>query len=118
MYFRPAAASGSRILYMSRPRMPDASLSRFSPSKLSRLMAAASVSAARAAGTLDDAGCAHAIAACAEGYAFPTNLDRDPPLGGLAPESPLAVACTALREAWPPAALDEHLATLAERRLS
>jgi len=27
------------------------------------------------------------IAACAEGYAFPTNLDRDPPLGGLTPAS-------------------------------
>jgi hypothetical protein len=27
------------------------------------------------------------IAACAEGYAFPTNLDRDPPVGGLAPPS-------------------------------
>ncbi len=26
-----------------------------------------------------------AIAACAEGYSFPTNLDNDPPLGGLAP---------------------------------
>ncbi|MCY1381659.1 hypothetical protein D9M69_695930 [compost metagenome] len=31
--------------------MPEASFSRFSPSKLSRLMAAASVAAARAAGT-------------------------------------------------------------------
>ncbi|MCP4767933.1 MAG: hypothetical protein GY875_16895 [Gammaproteobacteria bacterium] len=28
-----------------------------------------------------------AIAACAEGYPFPTNLDSDPPLYGLAPES-------------------------------
>lgn len=28
-----------------------------------------------------------AIAATAEGYAFPTNLDTDPPLGGLAPQS-------------------------------
>ena len=28
-----------------------------------------------------------AIAACAEGYAFPTNLDTDPPIGGLAPET-------------------------------
>lgn len=27
------------------------------------------------------------IAAAAEGYAFPTNLDRDPPIGGLAPPS-------------------------------
>jgi ectoine hydroxylase-related dioxygenase (phytanoyl-CoA dioxygenase family) len=30
---------------------------------------------------------AAAIASCAEGYPFPTNLDRDPPLGGLAPKS-------------------------------
>jgi ectoine hydroxylase-related dioxygenase (phytanoyl-CoA dioxygenase family) len=30
---------------------------------------------------------AAALAACAEGYPFPTNLDRDPPLGGLAPQS-------------------------------
>ena len=29
----------------------------------------------------------NSIAACAEGYAFPTNLDRDPPLKGLAPQS-------------------------------
>ena len=29
----------------------------------------------------------NAIAACAEGYAFPTNLDRDPPVGGLIPQS-------------------------------
>lgn len=28
-----------------------------------------------------------AIASCAEGYPFPTNLDRDPPIGGLAPKS-------------------------------
>lgn len=30
---------------------------------------------------------ANAIASCAEGYAFPTDLDRDQPIGGLAPES-------------------------------
>ena len=29
----------------------------------------------------------NSVAACAEGYAFPTNLDRDPPLKGLAPQS-------------------------------
>ena len=29
----------------------------------------------------------NAIAACAEGYAFPTSLDRDPPVGGLAPKT-------------------------------
>lgn len=29
----------------------------------------------------------NAIASCAEGYAFPTSLDRDPPVGGRAPKS-------------------------------
>jgi len=27
------------------------------------------------------------VAACAEGYPFPTNLDLDPPVGGLVPKS-------------------------------
>ncbi len=31
------------------------------------------------------------IAAAAEGYAFPTNLDTDPPVAGLAPESMAAM---------------------------
>ena len=31
-----------------------------------------------------------AIAATAEGYSFPTNLDRDPPVGGLAPQTQAA----------------------------
>ena len=34
---------------------------------------------------------ASAIAASAEGYPFPTNLDTDPPVGGLAPESQAAL---------------------------
>ena len=38
-------------------------------------------------GTLDAQQLDAAIAACAEGYSFPTNLDRDPPVGGLAPET-------------------------------
>jgi len=38
------------------------------------------------------------IAACAEGYAFPTNLDRDPPLGGLAPQNQQALMRQALDE--------------------
>ncbi|SAK60809.1 Phytanoyl-CoA dioxygenase (PhyH) [Caballeronia fortuita] len=40
------------------------------------------------------------IASCAEGYAFPTNLDRDPPIGGLAPKSQQALLRQALDEAW------------------
>ncbi len=36
------------------------------------------------------------IHAAAEGYPFPTNLDRDPPIGGLAPESQAAMMKRAL----------------------
>ena len=43
---------------------------------------------------------ANAIAACAEGYAFPTNLDRDPPLGGLAPQTQQGLMRQALAEGW------------------
>ena len=56
-------------------------------------------------GVLDRSAQARVVAASAEGYAFPTNLDRDPPLGGLAPESPQAVTVRALQEGW----LPEHL---------
>jgi ectoine hydroxylase-related dioxygenase (phytanoyl-CoA dioxygenase family) len=40
------------------------------------------------------------IASCAEGYPFPTNLDRDPPLGGLAPESQQDLFSRALDALW------------------
>ncbi|MDH2435323.1 phytanoyl-CoA dioxygenase family protein [Pokkaliibacter sp. MBI-7] len=36
---------------------------------------------------IDETGMAAVIAATADGYSFPTNLDRDPPLYGLAPET-------------------------------
>ena len=39
-----------------------------------------------------------AIAATAEGYSFPTNLDNDPPKGGLAPETQQAFFIRALEE--------------------
>lgn len=39
-----------------------------------------------------------AVAACAEGYSFPTNLDMDPPIGGLAPETQQALFHRALAE--------------------
>jgi ectoine hydroxylase-related dioxygenase (phytanoyl-CoA dioxygenase family) len=42
-------------------------------------------------GVLDQAGLDAAIAATAEGYSFPTNLDRDPPEGGLAPQTQAAL---------------------------
>jgi ectoine hydroxylase-related dioxygenase (phytanoyl-CoA dioxygenase family) len=52
--------------------------------------------ALRGAGRLNDAETEAAIAAAAEGYAFPTNLDSDPPVGGLAPESQAALFRRAL----------------------
>jgi ectoine hydroxylase-related dioxygenase (phytanoyl-CoA dioxygenase family) len=52
------------------------------------------------------------IAATAEGYAFPTNLDRDQPIAGLAPQSQADVLRSAVTERWHPdqlrQALDDH----------
>ncbi|MFD3930863.1 phytanoyl-CoA dioxygenase family protein [Streptomyces sp. NPDC058614] len=58
------------------------------------------------------------VAACAEGYPFPTNLDSDPPLDGLAPPSQAAVVRRAVREEWTPEALREELRAGTERRES
>ena len=41
-----------------------------------------------------------AIAATAEGYPFPTNLDRDPPIGGLAPKSQQDLLHDAISKRW------------------
>ncbi|MCK9689270.1 phytanoyl-CoA dioxygenase family protein [Scleromatobacter humisilvae] len=69
-------------------------------------------------GALDRRAQAHVVAASAEGYAFPTNLDRDPPLGGLAPESPQAVTLRALHEGWPPERLFAWLDEAGMKRLT
>ena len=52
---------------------------------LRRLVAAKAVTAA---------GADNAIAASAEGYAFPTNLDRDPPIGGHGAQEPAGIDAT------------------------
>ncbi|MEY9996186.1 ectoine hydroxylase-related dioxygenase (phytanoyl-CoA dioxygenase family) [Streptomyces sp. V4I8] len=61
---------------------------------------------------------ANVIAASAEGYPFPTNLDSDPPVAGLAPPSQADVIRRALRETWTPEALRDGLRAGAERRQS
>ncbi|ANP87306.1 phytanoyl-CoA dioxygenase family protein [Rhizobium leguminosarum] len=61
---------------------------------------------------------ANAVAACAEGYSFPTNLDRDPPLGGLAPKTQAQLMHEALREGWSDAAFTTALAEQAGKKLS
>jgi ectoine hydroxylase-related dioxygenase (phytanoyl-CoA dioxygenase family) len=61
---------------------------------------------------------ADAVAACAEGYAFPTNLDRDPPLGGLAPPSQQALMLKALAAQQPAAAFIADLEAQQAKRLT
>jgi ectoine hydroxylase-related dioxygenase (phytanoyl-CoA dioxygenase family) len=70
--------------------------------------------AAQADGSLSPNQIANAVAAVAEGYAFPTNLDRDPPIGGLAPKSQATLVHEALAGGWTKdqltAALDQQTA--------
>ncbi|TBA87368.1 phytanoyl-CoA dioxygenase [Rhizobium ruizarguesonis] len=61
---------------------------------------------------------ANAVAACAEGYSFPTNLDRDPPLGGLAPKTQAQLMHEALNEGWSDEVFIAALAEQAGKKLS
>jgi ectoine hydroxylase-related dioxygenase (phytanoyl-CoA dioxygenase family) len=58
------------------------------------------------------------VAATAEGYPFPTNLDLDPPVDGLAPPSQADTLWRAVTEGWEPRRLHTELRAAAERRLS
>jgi ectoine hydroxylase-related dioxygenase (phytanoyl-CoA dioxygenase family) len=55
------------------------------------------------------------VAASAQGYAFPTNLDTDPPVGGLAPQTQQDIMHCALAEGWPPEQLNAALKARAQR---
>ncbi|MBY2939946.1 phytanoyl-CoA dioxygenase [Rhizobium leguminosarum] len=61
---------------------------------------------------------ANAVAACAEGYSFPTNLDRDPPLGGLAPKTQAQLMHEALKEGWNDEVFTAALEEQAQKKLS
>jgi ectoine hydroxylase-related dioxygenase (phytanoyl-CoA dioxygenase family) len=56
------------------------------------------------------------IAATAEGYPFPTNLDVDPPVDGLAPKSQAEIVWQGLSEGWDPARLGDELSAHLRRR--
>jgi len=58
------------------------------------------------------------ITVAAEGYAFPTNLDLDQPVGSLAPQSQAELLQQALDEGWEPARLTEALDAQQSRRRS
>jgi ectoine hydroxylase-related dioxygenase (phytanoyl-CoA dioxygenase family) len=76
------------------------------------------IRALRAAGRMGDAETEAAIAAAAEGYAFPTNLDTDPPVGGLAPESQAALFRRALAGGWSDETFGHELDAQARRRMA
>jgi hypothetical protein len=58
------------------------------------------------------------IAACAEGYGFPTNRDRDQRGGGIAPESQAELVWRSLQEDAEPDAVLRDLEAAAGRRLT
>ncbi len=55
------------------------------------------------------------IAASAEGYAFPTNLDRDQPIDGLAPQTQADLVRQAVAEGWTQEAFETALDAQAAR---
>ena len=57
-----------------------------------------------------------AIAATAEGYSFPTNLDNDPPKGGLAPESQQALFLRALESKMEKADFENQLKLMESKK--
>ncbi|MCB8876838.1 phytanoyl-CoA dioxygenase family protein [Acidisoma silvae] len=74
--------------------------------------------AMHASGQINEVRALDAIAACAEGYPFPTNLDRDPPIGGLAPQSQQAFMRDAFLAGQPTEAFRGALQAQAEKRLT
>ena len=60
----------------------------------------------------------NSVNATAEGYAFPTNLDRDQPIGSLAPPSQVDVVLAALASRLTPQAFDQALAEHTTRRFA
>jgi len=73
--------------------------------------------AMRAEDELTEAQLRDAVAACAEGYAFPSNLDRDQPIGGMAPRTQQELMLEALAGAWPEQRFHDALDDKAWRQL-
>ena len=57
-----------------------------------------------------------AIAATAEGYSFPTNLDNDPPKGGLAPETQQALFVRALESSMDKIEFEKQLKLMENKK--
>lgn len=63
-------------------------------------------------------GVANAIAASAEGYAFPTNLDRDQPIDGMAPATMAQIVARALADGAAASVLDQALTRWEQGRVT
>jgi hypothetical protein len=61
---------------------------------------------------------ANVIGACAEGYSFPTNLDLDQPIDGLAPMTQAEILGQAVAQGWSQQRLEAELGAWSARRLS
>lgn len=70
----------------------------------------------RRAGGAGDEELGNAVAAGAEGYPFPTSLDADQPVAGLAATSQVDVVWRALEEGWDPSRLARELDEQCARR--
>ena len=57
-----------------------------------------------------------AISATAEGYSFPTNLDKDPPIGGLAPKTQAQILTEAVDQGMKNSEFENLLDALNQRR--
>jgi ectoine hydroxylase-related dioxygenase (phytanoyl-CoA dioxygenase family) len=69
----------------------------------------------RQAAGVGDSYLSNVIAASAEGYAFPTNLDRDQPIGGIAPQTQAELVHQAVAEGWAREAFEAALHDQAAR---
>ncbi|MEM1373641.1 MAG: phytanoyl-CoA dioxygenase family protein [Pseudomonadota bacterium] len=69
-------------------------------------------------GDLPGTACANVIAASAEGYAYPTNLDIDPPVDGLAPLTQAQIVERALAAGTSPAELSTLIDAAEARRIA
>jgi ectoine hydroxylase-related dioxygenase (phytanoyl-CoA dioxygenase family) len=69
-------------------------------------------------GELDEEGMQAVIAMSADGYSFPTNLDTDPPLHGMAPQTGQQLVELALQGRWPVERFVEAVEVMRVKRLA
>ena len=121
LFFNPAVMHGAGtnrsedILRMANLLQIGSALGR-SIEAVNRSKMARALYPVLAASGLSPREVANVIAASAEGYAFPTNLDRDPPVGGLIPLSQAELMALALERGATRAEWEAEVAAMDARR--